>query len=67
MNGQMAKEGYIYLGVDHESYNPTANRFWPKYFEEYTNSVTRKLENWSVGKKERKCIQITGKCTKLYQ
>lgn len=50
VNSKMAKEGYIYLGVDHESHNPTANRFWPKYFTEYTNSVTRKVENWSVGK-----------------
>jgi len=48
--GVMRAEGNIYLGVDHESYNPTANRFWSKYFEEYTNSVVRKIEIWSVGK-----------------
>jgi len=40
-------EGIRYLGVDHESYNPTANRFWNKYFKEYTNSVVKRIENWS--------------------
>lgn len=50
VNSKMDEEGFVYLGVDHESYNPAANRFWPKYFAEYTNSVTRKVENWSVGK-----------------
>lgn len=39
-------EGYDYLGVDYESYNPTANRYWAKHFKEYTNSVTRKIELW---------------------
>lgn len=42
----LKQEGYEYLGVDHESYNPTANRFWPKHFKEYTNSVTRRIELW---------------------
>lgn len=39
-------EGFMYLGVDFESYNPTANRFWAKYFMEYINSVTRRIELW---------------------
>ena len=38
--------GFEYLGVDYESYNPTANRFWAKHFMEYTNSVTRRIELW---------------------
>lgn len=44
--GAMKEEGFEYLGVDFESYNPTANRFWGKHFKEYTNSVTRKIELW---------------------
>jgi len=42
----LKEEGYEYLGVDFESYNPTANRFWKKHFHEYTNSVTRRIELW---------------------
>jgi len=42
----LKEEGYEYLGVDFESYNPTANRFWGKHFNEYTNSVTRRIELW---------------------
>ncbi len=38
------KEGYQYLGVDYESFNPTAQNFWPKYFEPYTCSVTRRID-----------------------
>ena len=38
------KEGHQYLGVDYESFNPTAQHFWPKYFEPYTCSVTRRID-----------------------
>ena len=38
------KEGYQYLGVDYESFNSTAQHFWPKYFEPYTCSVTRRID-----------------------
>ena len=44
--GVLKDEDFEYLGVDFESYNPTANRFWSKHFKEYTNSVTRKIELW---------------------
>lgn len=37
-------EGYKWLGVDYESFNPTAYAFWNKYFEPYTNSVTRRID-----------------------
>ncbi len=37
-------EGYKWLGVDYESFNPTAYAFWSKYFEPYTNSVTRRID-----------------------
>lgn len=46
----LKSERFEYLGVDFESYNPTANRFWGKHFAEYTNSVTRKIELWSKRK-----------------
>lgn len=38
------KEGYKYLGVDYESFNPTAYHFWRKYFVPYTCSVTRRID-----------------------
>ena len=37
-------EGIRYLGVDFESFNPTALGFWSKYFEIYTNSLTRRID-----------------------
>lgn len=40
----LKEEGYQYLGVDYESFNPTAQYFWPKYFEPYTYSVTRRID-----------------------
>lgn len=43
----MMKEGYTLLGVDCESYNPSALHFWNKHFKEYTSSVTRRTENWA--------------------
>lgn len=40
----LQKEGYQYLGVDYESFNPTAFHFWGKNFEAYTCSVTRRID-----------------------
>ncbi len=40
----LSKEGFEYLGVDYESFNPTAFHFWTKYFEPYTCSVTRRID-----------------------
>ena len=37
-------EGYQRLGVDFESFNPTASGFWLKYFKEYTCSVVRRID-----------------------
>lgn len=37
-------EGYARLGVDFESFNPTACGFWLKYFTAYTNSVVRRID-----------------------
>ena len=45
--GVLREEGYLYLGVDYESFNPTAQHFWTKYFEPYTCSVVRRIE-WKI-------------------
>jgi len=55
-NGSVAKEllgytierltnkGVRYLGVDYETLNPTALLFWSKYFERYTYSFVRRID-----------------------
>jgi len=40
---RLKDEGYKLLGVDFESFNPTASGFWLKYFTAYTSSVIRKI------------------------
>ena len=40
----LAKEGYVRLGVDYESFNPSALYFYPKYFSVYTNSLVRRID-----------------------
>lgn len=40
----LKKEGYARLGVDFESFNPTAYGFWLKHFEAYTHSVVRRID-----------------------
>jgi len=40
----LKSEGYTRLGVDFESFNPTARGFWLKYFTEYTKSVVRRID-----------------------
>lgn len=37
-------EGKSYLGVDYETVNPTALRFWTKYFTPYTYSFMRRID-----------------------
>lgn len=37
-------EGSARLGVDFESFNPTAYGFWLKYFTAYTHSVVRRID-----------------------
>jgi GNAT superfamily N-acetyltransferase len=41
----LMEEGYTRLGVDFESFNPTAREFWLKYFTPYTNSVVRRIDD----------------------
>ena len=38
------EEKYHRCGVDFESINPTANRFWRKYFKPYTYSMVRRID-----------------------
>lgn len=44
VNNVLYREGYQYLGVDYESFNPTAYHFWPKLFKPYTCSVVRRID-----------------------
>ena len=41
-------EGYKRLGVDFESFNPTAYGFWLKYFTAYTYSVVRRIDECAL-------------------
>ena len=43
------REGIRYLGVDCETLNPTALRFWGKYFKNYTYSYHRRIDERVVG------------------
>jgi len=45
---KLQSEGYRLLGVDCESFNPTARGFWLKYFKEYTHSVVRRIDEKAV-------------------
>ena len=40
----MGQLGYTRLGVDFESFNPTAWGFWRKHFASYTHSVVRRVD-----------------------
>jgi len=42
------EEGYKTFGVDFESFNPTANGFWLKYFKPYTNSLVRRIDECAL-------------------
>ena len=44
----LEQEGYSRLGVDCESFNPTALRFWSKHFSAYTHSLVRRIDENSV-------------------
>ena len=38
------KQGFNFLGVDFETINPNALHFWTKYFEPYTYSWHRRID-----------------------
>ena len=46
--GKLAGEGYKLLGVDFESFNPTAYGFWLKRFTAYTKSVVRRIDECAL-------------------
>ena len=37
-------EGFVRLGVDYESINPPAYKFWAKHFSPYTNGLVRRID-----------------------
>lgn len=45
----LSSEGWKYLGVDCETLNPTALRFWGKHFENYTYSFHRRVDERVIG------------------
>ncbi len=44
----VSQEGAKQLGVDCESFNPTALHFWSKYFDAYTYSVVRRVDEMAI-------------------
>lgn len=46
---ELKLEGICYLGVDCETLNPNALRFWGKYFENYTYSFHRRIDERIIG------------------
>lgn len=49
MADTLGREGVTHLGVDCETMNPTALRFWGKHFRTYTYSFARRID-------ERACV-----------
>lgn len=47
---KLKTQGYTRLGVDFESINPTAYGFWLKYFNAYTHSVVRRIDEHAINK-----------------
>ena len=47
---KLKAEGYVRLGVDFESINPTAWGFWLKHFTAYTHSVVRRADEYALKK-----------------
>ena len=41
---KLRRQGYVHLGVDFESFNPSGFNFWLKYFNAYTYSVVRRID-----------------------
>ena len=47
---KLKTEGYVRLGVDFESINPSGSGFWFKYFDAYSNSLVRRIDECAVTK-----------------
>lgn len=50
ISAQLKAEGIKRLGVDYESFNPTAAHFWRKQFTAYTKSLTRRIDEGALRK-----------------
>ncbi len=48
MIAALENDGYTRLGVDFESFNPTAYGFWLKHFTAYTNGVVRRIDEKAI-------------------
>ncbi|MBE5761389.1 MAG: GNAT family N-acetyltransferase [Clostridiales bacterium] len=48
MSDSVREEGITKLGVDCESFNPTALHFWQKYFTPYTLSLVRRIDELAL-------------------
>lgn len=46
----MKNDGIKRIGVDCETINPTAFRFWGKYFDSYTYSFIRRIDERIMGR-----------------
>jgi len=53
---KLRDEKYDHLGVDFESFNPTASGFWLKYFTEYTQSVVRRIDDRFINQSKYNCV-----------
>lgn len=50
VNNTLKKEGVKRLWVEHGTTNPTAQRFWGKYFNQFTYTLTRKIDERILAK-----------------
>jgi GNAT superfamily N-acetyltransferase len=48
---KLSVQGYTRLGVDFESLNPSGSGFWQKYFNPYTHSVVRRIDEYAISKR----------------
>jgi len=48
---KLKEKGYIRLGVDYESINPSAYGFWSKEFNAYTYGVVRRIDEAALSKR----------------
>lgn len=51
----LKREGYTRLGVNFESFNPTARVFLLKYFNDYTHSVVRRIDERITQRRHHRC------------
>jgi GNAT superfamily N-acetyltransferase len=48
---KLKMQGYVRLGVDFESFNPSGSGFWLKYFDAYTYGVVRRIDESVITKR----------------